>query len=250
MALAEGFIPYGSSFMVFTDYARPAIRLSALMRQRVIWVFTHDSIFLGEDGPTHEPVEHLTALRAIPNLLVIRPADGVETAGAWGVALERRDGPTLMALTRQSLPALERPAAFEPAWLRRGGYVLRDSAAVAALTLIATGSEVALAVEAAKRLESEGIAARIVSMPAPQRFFEQDEAWRNAVLPPGGRRVSIEAGSTLYWRHVVGDRGLTIGIDRFGESAPLAQLADHFGFTPEQVAMRVREWLEENPGGR
>ena len=131
MALTEGFIPYGSSFLVFTDYARPAIRLSALMRQQVIWVFTHESVFLGEDGPTHQPIEHLTALRAIPHLLVIRPADGLETAAAWALALERRDGPTLMALTRQSLPALERPPAFAPAWLKRGGYVLRESGAAA-----------------------------------------------------------------------------------------------------------------------
>ncbi len=242
MAVAEGFIPYGSSFLVFTDYARPAIRLSALMKQQVIWVFTHDSVFLGEDGPTHQPVEHLTALRAIPNLLVVRPADGIETAGAWGVALERRDGPTLIVLTRQSLPALERPSSFEPAWLRRGGYVLRDAAAADAITLIATGSEVGLAVEAAKRIEAGGIATRVVSMPAPQRFFEQDAAWRDRVLPPNGRRVSLEAGATLYWRHVVGERGLSIGIDRFGESAPLAALAEHFGFTPAKIAARVLEW--------
>jgi transketolase len=242
LALAEGFIPYGSSFLVFTDYARPAIRLSALMRQQVIWVFTHDSVFLGEDGPTHEPIEHLTTLRAIPNLLVVRPADGVETAGAWGVALERREGPTLIVLTRQSLPALDRSATFEPSWLRRGGYVLRETPARGAVTLIATGSEVALALDAARRLEAGGLATRVVSMPAPQRFFEQEAAWREAVLPPGGFRVSIEAGATLYWRHVVGERGLAIGIDRFGESAPLAQIQEHFGFTPDRVAARVREW--------
>jgi transketolase len=242
MSLAEGFIPYGASFLVFTDYARPAIRLAALMRRQVIWVLTHDSVFLGEDGPTHQPIEHLGTLRAIPNLLVVRPADGVETAAAWGLALERRDGPTLMALTRQTLPALERPASFDPEWLRRGGYVLRESDASDAVTLIATGSEVALAVEAAKLLESGGVPARIVSMPAPQLFLAQDAAWRNAVLPPGGRRVTLEAGATDYWWRFTGEAGLRIGIDRFGESAPLAQLAEHFGLTPQKVARRVLGW--------
>jgi transketolase len=242
MALADGLLPYGSSFLVFSDYARPAIRLAALMRQQVIWVFTHDSVFLGEDGPTHQPIEHLGALRAIPNLLVVRPADGLETAAAWALALERRDGPTLMALTRQSLPALERPATFAPAWLRRGGYVLRESGTADAITLIATGSEVALALEAAKLAEAGGLATRVVSMPAPQLFLEQEAAWRDAVLPPGGRRVALEAAATDYWWRFTGEDGLRIGIDRFGESAPLASLAEHFGFTPEQVARRVIEW--------
>jgi transketolase len=246
MSLAEGFIPYGSSFLIFTDYARPAIRLAALMKQQVIWVLTHDSVFLGEDGPTHQPIEQLTALRAIPNLLVVRPADGLETAAAWALALERRDGPTLMALTRQSLPALERPPAFTPQWLKRGGYVLRESAGAAratdAITLIATGSEVALALEAAKLMESGGLPARVVSIPAPQLFLEQDEAWRDAVLPPGGRRVTIEAGATAYWWRFTRESDLRIGIDRFGESAPIAALAEHFGFTPAQVARRVTEW--------
>jgi len=243
MAVTEGFIPYGASFLVFTDYCRPAIRLSALMRQQVIWVFTHDSIFLGEDGPTHQPIEHLAALRLIPNLLVVRPADGVETAGAWGVALERRDGPTLMALSRQTLPALERPAGFTPDWLRRGGYVLRESAARDAISLIATGSEVSLALGAAKQLEASGTPVRVVSMPAPQAFLAQDAAWRDAVLPPGGRRVSLEAGVTAGWRGVIGDRGLAIGIDHFGASAPGPALAEHFGFTPDQVATRIAAWV-------
>ena len=242
MAVAGAFIPYGSSFLVFTDYARPALRLSALMHAQVIWVFTHDSVFLGEDGPTHEPVEHLAALRAIPNFLVVRPADGVETAAAWGLALERSDGPTLLALTRQSLPALERATPFAPEWIRRGGYVLRESQAKEAVSLIATGSEVWLAMEAAKQLEAGGLAARVVSMPAPQRFLEQDAGWRDQVLPPGGRRVSIEAGVTDYWYRFVGHDGLAIGIDRFGESAPLKDLQEHFGFTPDQVAERVLAW--------
>ena len=242
IAVTEGFIPYGSSFLVFTDYCRPAIRLSALMQQQVIWVFTHDSFWVGEDGPTHEPIEHLGSLRLIPNLLVVRPADGVETAGAWGLALERRDGPTLLALTRQSLPPLERPAAFEPAWLRRGGYVLRDADARDAVTLIATGSEVSLALAAADRIAAAGRAARVVSMMAPQRFLAQDDAWRDRVLPPGGARVSLEAGATGGWAAVIGESGLAIGLDHYGESAPGARLAEHFGFTPEQVAARVLAW--------
>jgi transketolase len=247
----SGLIPYGSSFLVFTDYARPSIRLSALMGLQVIWVFTHDSVFLGEDGPTHEPIEHLTALRAIPNLWVVRPADGIETAAAWGIALERRDGPTLIALTRQSLPALER-ASIDEAALRRGGYVLREAggSGAGALTIVATGSEVWLAVEAAKILDTTGLMTRVVSMPVPQRFLAQEAAWRDAVLPPGGRRVTLEAGSTDYWHRIAGPDGLAIGIDTFGESAPYAELQEHFGFTPESVAARVQAWLKDAPARR
>jgi transketolase len=212
------------------------------MRIQVIWVFTHDSVFLGEDGPTHEPIEHLASLRAIPNLLVVRPADGVETAAAWGLALERRDGPTLMALSRQNLPALERPPGFAPALLRRGGYVLRERPG-AALTLVATGSEVALALAAADTLETAGRLTRVVSMPAPQLFAAQEPAYRDSVLPRGERRVSIEAAATYGWDRVIGERGLAIGIDRFGESAPLAPLREFFAFTPEKIAARVVEWL-------
>ena len=241
MALHGGFIPYGASFLVFTDYARPAIRLAALMGIRVVWVFTHDSVFLGEDGPTHQPVEQLAALRAIPDLIVIRPADGLETAAAWALALERRDGPTLLALSRQNLPALERPASFAPAHLRRGGYVVREAAA-GAVTLIATGSEVSLAVAAAQQLDAAGVPTRVVSLPAPELFLAQEQAWRDRVLPPGGRRASLEAGVTGYWRRFVGVDGLTLGIDRFGASAPAAELARRFGFTPEAVCERVRAW--------
>jgi len=241
-----GFTVYGSSFLVFTDYARPAIRLSALMKLPVIWVFTHDSVFLGEDGPTHEPIEHLGALRAIPNLMVARPADGLETAAAWALALERRGGPTLIALTRQSLPALERPAGFDPVDLRRGGYVLRESKSEDAVTLIATGSEVALAAEAAQKLEAAGQPMRVVSLYAPQLFLAQDRAMRERVLPPKGRRVSLEAGATDYWHRLVGLTGLAIGIDRFGESAPLHQIQDFFGFTAEKVAERIRAWLKSS----
>ncbi len=241
LALA-GFIPYGASFLTFTDYARPAIRLAALMKLRSIYVYTHDSVFLGEDGPTHQPVEHLAALRVIPNLLVIRPADGLETAAAWGLALERHDGPTLLALSRQTLPALTRPPGFAVGDLRRGAYVLRESDARDAITLIATGSEVGVAVDAAERLATAGTPARVVSMPAPQLFLRQDEAFRRRLLPEGGRRVSVEAGVTDGWRAIVGERGLALGIDRYGESAPAEVLAEHFGLTGEAVARRVREW--------
>jgi transketolase len=242
LALSGGWIPFTASFLTFTDYARPSIRLAALMKLRVIFAYTHDSIFLGEDGPTHQSVEHLAALRLIPNLLVIRPADGLETAAAWGLALERAEGPTLIALSRQTLPALSRPAAFSAADLRRGASLLRDSNERDAITLIATGSEVGVAVDAAERLATAGLATRVVSMPAPQLFAQQDEAWRRQLLPPGGRRVSIEAGVTDGWHALVGERGLTLGVDRYGESAPAEVLAAHFGLTGEAVAKRVREW--------
>ena len=238
----SGFIPYSASFLTFTDYARPGIRLAALMKLRHVFVYTHDSVFLGEDGPTHQPVEHLASLRTIPNLLVIRPADGLETAAAWGLALERRDGPTLLALSRQNLAPLPRPSGFSAAELRRGGYVVMESDTKDAITFIATGSEVGVALDAAERLTTAGLHTRVVSMPAPQLFLQQDEAWRTRVLPAGGRRVSIEAGVTDGWRTLVGDRGLSIGIDRFGESAPAEALAEHFGLTGEAVARRVREW--------
>jgi len=242
LALYGAFIPYGSSFLTFTDYARPAIRLSALMGQPIIWVFTHDSIFLGEDGPTHQPIEHLGALRAIPGLLVVRPADGPETAAAWGLALERTR-PTLLALTRQTLPALERSRAFTPEDMRRGGYLLREGKGTDPVTLIATGSEVWLACEAAQRLEAEGRGARVVSMPAPQLALGREAGEVEALLGPRHRRVTIEAGATDYWQRVVAPQGLAIGVDRFGESAPLAALQEFFGFTPEKVAARIREWL-------
>jgi transketolase len=242
LALSGGWLPFCASFLSFTDYARPAIRLAALMKLRVVYVYTHDSIFLGEDGPTHQAVEHLAALRLIPNLIVIRPADGLETAAAWAMALERADGPTLIALTRQTVPALSRPASFSPGELRRGAYVLRESEARDAITIIATGSEVGLAVDAAERLGAAGLAARVVSMPAPQLYLHQEKAWRDRVLPPGGRRVSIEAGVTDGWRALVGEHGLAIGVDRYGESAPAEALAEHFGLTAEAVTKRIREW--------
>jgi transketolase len=182
-------------------------------------------------------------LRAIPNLMVARPADGLETAAAWALALERRHGPTLIALTRQNLPALERLSSFDAAELARGGYVLRESGSSGVVTLIATGSEVALALGTAELLEGSGQPTRVVSLFAPQLFLAQERAVRDRVLPPGGRRVSLEAGATDYWHRFVGPDGLAIGIDRFGESAPLAQIQEFFGFTPEKVAERIRGWI-------
>ena len=243
LALHGSFIPYGSSFLVFTDYARPAIRLGALMEQQVVWVMTHDSVFLGEDGPTHQPIEHLGSLRAIPGLLVVRPADGPETAGAWGLALERRKGPTLLALTRQNLPALERTTPLTAADVRRGAYLLRDAMGSDPVTIIATGSEVWVAQGAAQQLEAAGRAVRVVSAPAPQLLTACPRHEVDALLGPSHRRVTLEAGATDYWHRFTGDRGLAIGIDRFGASAPHTALQGYFGLTPERVAARILGWL-------
>jgi transketolase len=241
LALTESFIPFGSTFLVFSDYMRPAIRMAALSRLHTIFIFTHDSIFLGEDGPTHQPVEHLWALRLIPNLDVVRPADGLECAAAWTHALTRRDGPTLMALSRQNLPDLPRPEGFDPKVMLRGGYVLAEtSAQPPAVILMATGSEVSLAMEAKKLLEATGDRVRVVSVPCLELFLRQDQAYRESVLPAGTPRVSIEAGVTTPWRAIVGEKGLAIGHDDFGSSAPDKDLAKHFGFVPEVVAEKVR----------
>ncbi len=242
MALATGFVPYGSSFLVFTDYARPSIRLSAIMKLPTLWVFTHDSIFVGEDGPTHQPVEHLEALRAIPNLHVWRPADGLETMAAWALAVTRTDGPSLIALSRQNTAVLPRPAHFTSADLERGAWVVVDTKEREALTIVATGSEVGAAVDAAAKLAADGIPARVVSMPCVERFLAQDASVREALLPPGARLVSVEAGTTGGWRRVVGRDALCIGLDRYGESAPAPKLAEHFGFTGEAIARKIREW--------
>ena len=234
MALHGGFIPYGGTFMTFSDYSRNAIRMAALMRLRVIHVLTHDSIGLGEDGPTHQPVEHAASLRMIPNNRVWRPCDGAETAVAWQAALRRNDGPSCLVLSRQALPAFRR-SALQQACIGRGGYVLED-VAQAAVVLIATGSEVAIASAAASLLQQRGVPARVVSMPCVEQFFAQDEDYRASVLPPDVPRVSIEAGVTWFWRGVVGDRGRTLGLDTFGESAPADHLYAYFKLTPQAVA--------------
>ncbi|HVC12843.1 MAG TPA: transketolase C-terminal domain-containing protein, partial [Burkholderiales bacterium] len=234
-----GFIPYGGTFLVFSDYARNALRMAALIGTRVIYVFTHDSIGLGEDGPTHQPIEHAATLRLIPNLDVWRPCDTVESAVAWGAALKRRSGPTALLLSRQNLPFAKRDAATL-ANVERGGYVLSEASGAARAVLIATGSEVALALAAQKLLAAEGVETRVVSMPSTSVFDRQDAAYRGAVLPHGVPRVAVEAGVTAFWRKYVGLEGAVVGIDRFGESAPAGELFKHFGFTPEHVAAAVR----------
>ena len=234
MALHGGVRPYGSTFFVFTDYMRPSIRLSSLMELPCIWVMTHDSIMLGEDGPTHQPVEHLAGLRAMPGLWVIRPADATETVEAWEMALNRTDGPTVLVLSRQNLPVLDRSQARGGA--ARGGYMLRPGEDV---VLMAGGSEVSLALEAANLLDNRGISARVVSLPCWEAFAEQDSSYRREVLGTAIPRVSVEAGATFGWERMVGAEGLAIGIDSFGASAPYEVLAREFGFVAEAVAERV-----------
>jgi transketolase len=245
MALHGGFLPYGATFLVFSDYMRPPIRLAALMGLHVIYVFTHDSIGLGEDGPTHQPVEMLPALRAVPNLTVIRPADAAETAEAWRVAVEHRGGPVALVLTRQKVPPVDREQLAPAAGLARGGYVLADAEGGAPhIILIASGSEVGLAVEARELLREDGIAARVVSMPSLELFFAQPGSYRRAVLPPDVPwRLAIEAAHPLSWHRVVGDRGDVLGVERFGASAPYEPIFQAFGFTPRHVADRARRLL-------
>ena len=243
MALHGGFRPYGGTFLVFSDYARNAVRMAALMRQPVTLVYTHDSIGLGEDGPTHQPIEHLASLRLIPNLRVWRPCDIAETAVAWRDALESETTPTVLALSRQNLPAQPRTPE-QLAAIRRGGYVLHEPDSEPGALLIATGSEVALAVEAAKQLAGEGIAVRVVSMPCIEAFRAQDAAWRDAVLPPRiTARLAVEAGVPDSWYRFVGTAGAVVGIERFGESAPAPELFEHFGYTPGAVAARLKALL-------
>jgi transketolase len=236
MALHGGLIPYGGTFLTFSDYMRPSMRLAALMKQRVVYVLTHDSIFLGEDGPTHQSVEHAMALRLIPGLDVMRPADMAETAAAWLATLGRNDGPTALLLTRQNLPQL---VDFDVATtgIEKGGYVIAEQGLQGEpVILIGTGSELHLCVEAKAILESKGVPVRVVSMPCLDRFLRADRAYRDSVLPPSfARRVSVEAGRTFGWESVVGLDGASVGIDSFGESAPAEELAKHFGFTVENV---------------
>jgi transketolase len=241
IALHGGFVPYGGTFLVFSDYARNAVRMAALMRQRVILVYTHDSIGLGEDGPTHQPVEQVASLRVIPNMRLWRPCDTVETAVAWADAIERRDGPTSLVLTRQALPAMSRTAA-QVAEIARGGYVLVDSDGPPDCILIATGSEVALAVDAARALAAKGRRVRVVSMPCTQRFDTQPRQYRDSVLPPGVPCVAIEAGVRDGWWRYVGSSGAVVGMETFGASAPASKLFEHYGFTADNV-IRIVEGL-------
>ncbi len=241
MALHGGLLPFGGTFLMFSEYSRNAIRMAALMKQRVIHVFTHDSIGLGEDGPTHQPVEQTATLRMIPNMDVWRPCDTVETLVGWVASVERTDGPTAHILSRQNLPFMARDAATL-ANIAKGGYVLKDAAGAKAV-IIATGSEVELAVKAQEALAAEGIAVRVVSMPSTNTFDKQDAAYKASVLPKGLPRVAVEAGVTDFWRKYVGLEGAVIGIDSFGESAPAPALFKHFGITTEAVAAAVKSVL-------
>jgi transketolase len=240
VALHGGFLPFGGTFLVFSDYARNALRLSALMGLRVVYVLTHDSIAVGEDGPTHQPVEHVASLRLIPNMDVWRPADTLETAIAWRSAVERATGPTSLILTRQNLPEFNADSA-RAGQIARGGYVLSDPEWGAPdVVIIATGSEVGLAMKAAELLRYENVGARVVSMPSTSVFDRQDLEYRRSVLPDGVRRVAVEAGVTDLWWKYVGLDGAVVGLDRFGESAPAEALFSHFGFTAERVAAAAR----------
>jgi transketolase len=247
MALHDGVIPYGGTFLVFTDYARPAIRLSALQRARVIYVMTHDSIGLGEDGPTHQPIEHLQSLRAMPGLDVYRPADAVETAECWALALQS-EGPSILALTRQNLRPVRTEAAGENL-CARGAYRVRAAENGRKVIFLATGSEVEIALDAAALLEAKGIGADVVSMPCTERFDAQPREYRESVLPDVSNRdilrVSIEAGTTFGWERYTGLHGLRIGIDRFGVSAPAKDAYDFFGLTPDKVTTRVRDFMKK-----
>lgn len=241
MALFGGVIPYGGTFLVFSDYMRPAIRLAALSHIPSIFVFTHDSIGLGEDGPTHQPVEHLASLRAIPNLTLIRPADANETAQAWKIAIENRHGPTALALTRQAVPTL---TTSDLAQVERGAYVLRDFGEPIRVILMASGSEVALIYAAAERLAAEGVFARVVSFPSWELFEKQERAYRQHVLPPHiGARLAVEAGVGQGWERYVGASGRILSLERFGASAPYQVLYEKFGFTVENILAQVREVL-------
>ncbi|HEY7801897.1 MAG TPA: transketolase C-terminal domain-containing protein, partial [Dehalococcoidia bacterium] len=253
MAAHGGVLPFGATFLTFSDYCRPSIRLAALSGYHSIFVFTHDSIGLGEDGPTHQPIEHLMALRVIPELTVIRPADGNETSMAWTVAVERR-GPTLLALSRQSLPQLPGTAGGGARGLRRGAYVVSEAPGSGSpdAIIIATGSEVSIAVEAQATLSGRGVRARVVSMPAWDLFEAQDQAYRDEVLPPSVKaRLSVEAGVTLGWERWVGDAGDSIGVDgRYGASAPGATVMEELGFTPENIVRRTLALVEQFSGAR
>jgi transketolase len=243
MALHRGVIPFGGTFLIFSDYMRPPIRLAALMRQRVIYIYTHDSIGLGEDGPTHQPVEQLSALRAIPNLTVIRPADATETAEAWKVALQHVDGPVCLVLTRQKLGFIDRTKYASAEGVVKGGYVLADAeGGPPQVVLLSSGSEVALIMTAREKLAAIGIRARVVSLASHELFAEQPKEYRDSVLPAGVPRVSIEAAHTMSWYRWVGD-GIALGIDRYGASAPYERVYTELGLTVEKIVHAAQDVL-------
>ncbi len=244
MALHGGLRPFGGTFLVFADYMRPAIRLAALMEQPVIYVFTHDSIWVGEDGPTHQPVEHIASLRVIPGLAVLRPADLNETSAAWRVAVERREGPTALLLTRQKLPILEGSVGRAMDGVAHGAYVVEGGDKAPDLVLVATGSEVSLACAAGKLLEDGGVAVRVVSMPSFELFRAQPPSYRERVLPPGVPRVAVETGVAMGWCEWLGGNGIVIGIDGYGASAPGAVVAERYGFTAKAIAERALRFLK------
>lgn len=243
MSLYGCFIPYGATFLVFSDYCRPSIRLAALMKSQSIFIFTHDSFFVGEDGPTHQPIEHVASLRLIPGLQVIRPADGTETALAWQAALQF-DGPTALILTRQKLPVIARTASFTPADALKGGYIISSPAGTPDVVIMASGSEVHVAAEATATLAAQGIKASVVSVPCLGTFLAQSAEYRSQILPVGIPRVAFEAGRGESWGRLIGCDGLFIGIEHFGASAPDRILAEQFGFTTPQVAERIKEFLK------
>ena len=251
LAAHGGFLPFGSSFFIFSDYMRPAIRLAALMGLHVVHVFTHDSIAVGEDGPTHQPVEQLASLRAMPNLTLIRPADANETAVAWKVAIETCERPVLLVLTRQDQPTLDRSRYASAEGLRRGAYIVHDEPAVGAhgtgpdLILLASGSELMLIQAAAERLQAEGVAVRCVSMPSWDLFDAQALSYRNTVLPPTVRaRLAVELGAMQGWHRYVGDQGEVLSVERFGASAPAGVLMREYGFTIDTVLTRARGLMD------
>ena len=244
MALYGGIIPFGSTFLTFSDYMRPSIRLAAMMKIQVIYVFTHDSIFLGEDGPTHQPVEHLPSLRLIPNLLVLRPSDATETAAAWIKALNHQDGPTALILSRQDISVINRSIYPSQSKLNYGAYVLKDSQGNPDIVLLASGSEVHIALEATLQLQEKGVRARLVSMPSFELFRLNSDEYKDSILPSScKKRVAIEAAAKNDWYEFVGLDGLIIGVDRYGASAPTKVIAERYGFTVQNILREInKKW--------
>jgi transketolase len=244
MSLTGGMIPYGATFLIFSDYMRPPVRLACIMERHVIYVYTHDSIGLGEDGPTHQPVEQLSALRAIPDMTLIRPADASETAEAWRAALKHKKGPVALVLTRQKLSFIDRSKYASASGLARGAYVLADApGGTPEVVLMSSGSEVALVLDAQKKLEADGIRARAVSMPSHELFARQDEAYRTSVLPRGVKRIAMEAAHPMSWYRWVGEDGAILGIERFGASAPAARIFTELGFTVDRIVDTAKQLL-------
>jgi len=241
MSLTGGIIPYGATFLIFSDYMRPPVRLACIMDRHVIYIYTHDSIGLGEDGPTHQPIEQLSALRAIPEMTLIRPADASETAEAWRFALKHKKGPVALVLTRQKLSFIDRSKYAAASGLSRGAYVLADAPGGAPeIVLISSGSEVALILDAQKKLEADGVRARAVSMPSHEIFARQDQSYRDSVLPKGVKRIAMEAAHPMSWYKWVGDDGVILGLERFGASAPAATIYQHLGITVDHMVQTAK----------